>query len=320
MYKKINKPIQFNNCIVFIRNKSGDVILISPIKKIMYKINKKNKIKNLLINGKVFGLDYKSNWKRSYMTPDLSFHDINLFNPNIEIKNFLKFENNNKFSGKSQISYAQDKLEYNILFDNDKIIVSSPSNEKINFNMNSKMQLKPFYFEGELTIKNKKVEKIIDNILLKLLLYDESYLGNFEGLFKIKFDDLNNKLIKSGEIDFIVNEKKIIVNEAKFKLDKIGYIHTNMSFFEDKGDIKFKSKNILHIENHIEFAKSFQVGSKKIKNVKQVNFDLIKNYGQTDFLIKNIKINNKENQDKANKIFIVKNIQNLRSHIREIID
>ena len=186
--------------------------------------------------------------------------------------------------------------------------------------MNSKMQLKPFYFEGELTIKNKKVEKIIDNILLKLLLYDESYLGNFEGLFKIKFDDLNNKLIKSGEIDFIVNEKKIIVNEAKFKLDKIGYIHTNMSFFEDKGDIKFKSKNILHIENHIEFAKSFQVGSKKIKNVKQVNFDLIKNYGQTDFLIKNIKINNKENQDKANKIFIVKNIQNLRSHIREIID
>ena len=320
LYKKINKPIQFNNCIVFIRNKSDDVILISPIKKIMYKINKKNKIKTLLINGKVFGLDYKSNWKRSYMTPDLSFHDINLFNPNIEIKNFLKFENNNKFSGKSQISYAQDKLEYNILFDNDKIIVSSPSNEKINFNMNSKMQLKPFYFEGELTIKNKKVEKIIDNILLKLLLYDESYLGNFEGLFKIKFDDLNNKLIKSGEIDFIVNEKKIIVNEAKFKLDKIGYIHTNMSFFEDKGDIKFKSKNILHIENHIEFAKSFQVGSKKIKNVKQVNFDLIKNYGQRDFLIKNIKINNKENQDKANKIFIVKNIQNLRSHIREIID
>ena len=32
---------------------------------------------------------------------------------------------------------------------------------------------------------------------------------NLNGVFKIKFDDLNNKLIKKGEIDFIINEKKL---------------------------------------------------------------------------------------------------------------
>ena len=44
-----------------------------------------------------------------------------------------------------------------------KINISSPNKENTNFNLNSKIQLKPFYFDGELIIKNKKIENIIDN-------------------------------------------------------------------------------------------------------------------------------------------------------------
>ena len=35
-----------NNCKIFIRNKNKDVILISPLKKINYRINSKSKVKN----------------------------------------------------------------------------------------------------------------------------------------------------------------------------------------------------------------------------------------------------------------------------------
>ena len=62
--------------------------------------------------------------------------------------------------------------------------------------------------------------------------------------------------------------------------------------------LKFISKNQLNIENHIEFAKIFQIGSKKIKNIKQIYFDLEKNIGETDFIIKNVKINNIEKNQK----------------------
>ena len=75
----------------------------------------------------------------------------------------------------------------------------------------------------------------------------------------------------------------------------------------------------MNIENHIEFAKIFQIGSNKVKNIKIINFDIIKNYEETDFLITNVKINNEENVQKEEEIFVVKNIQNLRSYIREII-
>ena len=320
LYQNINKPIILKNCKIFLKNKKDEVVLISPTKKISYKINNKTKIKNFVIDGEIFGLTFKSDWKRSYLKPNTILHNINIFNPNIEIKNIVNFDNKHKFTAKSEIAYFQDKLNYKINFDKNKINISSPNKEKTNFNLESKIQLKPFYFEGDFTIKNKKVENIVDNILLNLLFYDENFLGNLNGILKIKFKQLKNKLIKNGETEFVINEKKIILRKAIFDLDKIGKINTNISFIEDKGEIKFISKNQLNIDNHIEFAKIFQLGSKKVKNIKQINFDLEKNVGEVDFIIKNVKINNIENNQKSDEIYLINNIHNLRSYLRKVLN
>ena len=320
LYLKINKPIIFNNCKIFLKNKKNEVILISPTKKISYKINNKTKIKNFTIIGEVFGLNFKSSWKRSYLSPKTSTHDISIINPKIEIKNIFRFENSKIFNIQSQINYIQEKMEYNLEYRNSKITVFSPNKEKNNFNVNSQINLNPFYFEGELQIKNKKLENIIDILLLNLLLYDKSYFGNLNGLLKIKFNQLKNKLINEGELSFLISEKILKLNRTKFNLDKIGYINSNISFVENNGDMKFLSENQLHIENHIEFAKVFQVSSKKVKNIKIIYFDIEKAFGDTDFTISNVKINDSKNLEKSDDIFIVTNIQNLRSHIRKVID
>ena len=320
LYYNINKPITFNNCKIFVRNKKNEVILISPIKNISYKINNKNKIKNLTINGKIFGLNYKSEWKRKYDTPKLSFHIVNIFNPNIEFKNKFESIDRKKFNIYSNIAYVQDKMEYNIQFQNGIIDISSPNKNKTNFNIKSRIQLNPFYFNGSLTIKNKKIDNLIDNILFNLMAHNEDYLGNFNGELNIKFEKLNNKLIKKGEINFNIIEKKTDLEKARFVLDKIGFIKSNLGFEADNGFIKFISKNELNIENYIEFAKVFQISTKKIKNINKIYFDLERNIGQKEFILSNIKINNIENSEKSNEVFLVKNIQNLRSHIRKVID
>ena len=318
LYQKINKPIIFNNCKIFINSKEKEVILISPIKKISYSINNKSKIKNFDIEGKIFGLNFKSQWKRSYDIPNQSVHSINIFNPNIEIKNIFQFKENEKFKAYTKIIYEQDKLEHDLEFNKNKIQITSKNKNDANFNIDGNIQLKPFYFDGGVVIKNKKVENIIDNFLINLLMYDKNYLGNLSGVFEVKLKKLNNKLIKSGELQIDINERVLNLKKAKFQLGKIGNIESNISFIEDQGEIRFLSENYLNIENHIEFAKVFQIGTKKIKNIKQVYFDLDKNVGETDFILKNIKINNLETQNSEE--FLVKNIQNLRSFIRKVID
>ncbi len=319
LYEKINKKIVLINCKLFIRNSNGEVILISPMKKVNYNIYNKTKIKNFIIEGKIFGLSFFSDWKRSYQTPNISTHNINLFNPPIEIKNIFEFEKNN-FSVQMEVDYLQDKLLYKINFYDDKIYISSPNKKNTNFNIDSVIQLKPFYSDIELTIKKKKVENIIDNILLNLLAYDKNFLGNINGNLKIKFRDLDNRLIKNGQIDFFVNEKVINLEKANFKLDKIGEINTKISFIEKQDEKIFLSKNHLKIKNHIEFAKTFQIGSKKIKNIKDIFFDLEKNIGENDFIISNVIISNLKKNEKSEEKFVVKNIQNLRAIVRKLID
>ena len=320
LYQKINKPIILKECKLFLRNKNKEVILISPIKKILYKINAKSKNKIFLYEGNLFGLNFKSEWKRNYETPNLSYHIINIVNPNIEIKNKFKYEKIKKFSAHAQILYSQDKLNYNILFDNNIIKINSPDKKNINFNINGNIQLEPFYFDGELAIKNKKIEDISENLLLNLISYDENLIGNFNGNLKIKFNELDNKLIKNGEIDISVNEKKINIKRINFNLDKIGVLDSEIGFMENLGEKVIVSKNVLNIKNHIEFAKAFQIGSKKIKKIKKIYFDLEKVIGSDEFILKNIGFNNFESKKTSQEIFIVKNIQNLRSHIRKVID
>ena len=321
LYQTINKPIFFSNCKIFIKNKDNEVIIISPVSKINYRINNKTKIKSFFIEGKLFGFNFKSDWKRNYDLPKKSSHLINLVNPSIEIKNFFEFEGSKKFNGNTQISYAQDKLEYNLDFKNNKLKIKSPLNKNINFNISADILFEPFYFEGVLNIKNKKVENIIDNFILKILSYDENYLGNINGDLKIKFNDLNNKLIKNGEIDININEKKIIMKKINFELDKIGEINSRINFITNQGQTKFFSKNHLIIKDHIEFAKVFQIGSKNTKNIKNIYFNLEKSIGETDFMVSNVRINNPEKKNnKSEEIYLVKNIQNLRSFIRNFIN
>ena len=320
LYKKVNNPIILKNSKIFIKNEKDEVILISPVRKITYKINDEIKNKIFFIDGKLFGLDFKSNWTRSYKKPLISSHNIRLLNPKIEINNIFKYEEKNKFNIKSYINYARDKLEYNIDFNNYKIEVNSPYKKNINFNVDGNIDLKPFYFDISFNIKNKKIDKIIDKFLLNLILYNKNYIGNLNGIFKVKFNDLNNKLINQGEIDFVINEKKILMKNASFNVKNIGVLNSKLKFIKSKDEVKFKSNNKLEISNHIEFAKVFQVASKKAKKIDQINFDLEKSINDTEFIISNVKINNLHNTEKSNLNFPIKNIQNLRASIRKIID
>ena len=182
------------------------------------------------------------------------------------------------------------------------------------------MQLSPFFFNTELTISEKKVETIIDNILVNLLLYNEKYLGNISGNLKLKFKNLDNKIIENGEINFEVNEKKIELIDSFFILNKIGDLETNMSIKDKKGDLIFSSTNILYLKNHSGFSKIFQIGKNKVNHINKIYFDLERKLGEDSFIIKNVRLNNSKSTKNIDKNYIIKNIQNLRSSFRKVIN
>ncbi len=320
LFDKINKPIILKNCKFFLKNKNDEVILISPIKKVIYKINSKSKNKVFFVDGKIFGFDFKSNWSRNYSSPNFTYHNVNLSNPNLEIQNIYNSKNAKNFNINTRIQYPQEKLEYNLNFKNNIINITSPDEDNINFKINSYIQLSPFFSNSELIISDKKIDTIIDNVLLHLLLYNEKYMGNLSGYLKLKFNKLDNKIVKNGEINFELNEKKVKLLNSFFILDGIGDLETNMNIIDKDGDLIFASSNILYLKNHSGFSKIFQIGKKKVKHINKIYFDLERKLGEDDFIIKNVKLNDTNSTKNLEKEYIIKNIQNLRTSFKKIIN
>ena len=320
LFDKINKPIILKNCKFFLKNKNDEVILISPIKKVIYKINSKSKNKVFFVDGKIFGFDFKSNWSRNYSSPNFTYHNVNLSNPNLEIQNIYNSKNAKNFNINTRIQYPQEKLEYNLNFKNNIINITSPDEDNINFKINSYIQLSPFFSNSELIISDKKIDTIIDNVLLHLLLYNEKYMGNLSGYLKLKFNKLDNKIVKNGEINFELNEKKVKLLNSFFILNGIGDLETNMNIIDKDGDLIFASSNILYLKNHSGFSKIFQIGKKKVKHINKIYFDLERKLGEDDFIIKNVKLNDTNSTKNLEKEYIIKNIQNLRTSFKKIIN
>jgi len=317
LYNKINKKIIIKKSKFFYLDKDNNTILISPINKLFFLINKKDNFKKLKIKGNIFDIDYKSLWKRYYETPNKSQTEIKFRNPNILVENFIAFENKSKFSGKSSINFLNEIIHVNYFVDVDKIRVESPDlNQKIKISSN--IELNPFYFESNITFIEKKLKFLIDDFLYFLLHANPEFLGNLNGSLIINLENVNNELISKGKINLLINEKSIKLKKTSFKIAG-GLINSKISYNEEKGDLIFTSKNVFEIKNKKEFAKKFQINLKKIKNTDSIFFSLKKNIDTGKISISKIQINNINNKKEFNDVYTVNNIQELKILLKRIL-
>ena len=208
LYKKINDPIIIKNSKFFLMNDENEVIIISPIKTINYKINEKLREKKLIINGNIFDINFEYFWKKNYLTPNLIESRLNTISPNIQIENFLDVQNPLILNGSTDIKILKDKLNLSYSYLDEEIYISSKNKKNSTLFLNSQIKLDPFYSDSEFIISNKSINAIIDNFLIFFFNYDKNYLGNLNGKFRLSFKNIKNTLIKNGQFNFSINEKK----------------------------------------------------------------------------------------------------------------
>ena len=318
LYYKINKPIHIKKSKFFLLDKNKNTILISPLKKIDYLINKKNNSKQLKINGNIFDVNYSSFWKRNYDNPNETLNEIHLKNPNLNIKNSFSFKNSEDFSGKSSINFLNEDIVIKYQLKNNEIFINSPnSNQKIK--LNSRIELDPFFFDAKIEIDDKDINFFINNLLSIIFNSSEDYLGNINGNVHLEISNLKNSIINKGNINFSIEEKVIKLEKSLFEIQGIGKIKSEFRYYINNGDLIFTSENIFEIENRKEFSRKFQISSKNLKNVKKIYFNLEKNVDSGEISISNIYINKVDKQNFSEKIYLIQNIQKLKALIRDIL-
>ena len=318
LYYKINKPVYIKKSNFFLIDENKQTILISQLKKIKYLIDIKNNSKQFKIDGNIFDVDYLSLWKRNYDNPNETFNEINIKNPNIDIKNLFLLEGAKKFSGKSIINFLNEKIIINYKFQDNKILVDTP-NENQNIEFVSKIELDPFFFESKINIYNKDINFFIDYLLSYIFNSEEQYLGNMNGNVSLEISNLKNSLINNGVINFSIKDKSIKLKKSQFKVQDIGNIDSQFWYYVNNGDLIFISENMFELKNKKEFSRKFQVSSKKLKDVNKIYFNLEKNLDNGEISISQVYINKIDKEKFSEKIFIIKNIQLLKAFIRDIL-
>ena len=319
LYYKINKPIYINKSKFFLIDKNNKTILISPIKKISYLINKNANSKELKIKGNIFDINYNSFWKRSYDDPKNSTAEVKFKNPNLFIKNFFSYKDKSNFSGKSSIKFLNEDILINYLKKDEKIFIYSPNeikNQKIK--LNSKIELDPFFAEVKTEINNVDTNFLVDN-LLYMILNSKQFLGNINGKLNLHVYNLKNSIVNDGKVDFSIKEKKIKLEKSIFEIKGIGKIKSDFRYYEDEGDLIFATENVFEIENKKEFSRKFQLTSKGVKNLNKIYFDLEKNIDNNEISVSNIYLNTIDKKNYSEKFYIIKNLQVLKSLIRKLI-
>ncbi len=318
LYYKINKPVYIKKSNFFLIDENKQTIFISQLKKIKYLIDIKNNTKKFNINGNIFDVDFLSLWKRNYDNPKETFNQINIKNPDLDIKNLFFLEGNKKFSGKSTINFLNEKIIINYKFRDNKILVDSP-NENQNIKFISKIELDPFFFESKINIDNKDINFFIDYLFSYIFNSEEQYLGNMNGNVSLEISNLKNSLIDNGVINFLIKDKSIKLKKSQFEVQDIGNIESEFWYYVNNGDLIFISENMFELKNRKEFSRKFQISPKMLKNINKIYFNLEKNIDNGEISISQVYINKIDKENFSEKIFIIKNIQLLKAFIRDIL-
>ena len=322
--KSIIKPIEITNSNFFYKNKSGEVVTISPVKKLDYFIDFRSKEKELKIKGKLFDTDYKFNWNKNYLNPEKINLSLLFRNPNIQISNKITLKYKQKYNvGNLKISMLGKNTSFQYTKKDSSINFKNLKDNSSDFILNGNIDLKPFDFNISLLIKDSTLDFIIDNLYLKYYDFRNSIKNNFTGKLNIELEGVKNNFIQNGSFVIDFQDSKINIIKNYFKIKKIGTIHVeDARFFENNNNLLFKSKIIFNINDQDEFYRKFSIPRKNRINLNKIVMQLEKEVDNENYWISNILFNKEQNNNENNELeledkFMFSNIQQLRKFIQE---
>ena len=315
-----SKPFYIKKSKVFVIDENDETLIISPIEKINFTTSKQDDFKKLNIKGNLFDLNFKSLWKKKYVSQKNSQIEIDFNEPNILIKNQLNYNNNSNFNGLTSINFLNQKIEIDYNVKNNQITLKSDNNN--NIQIDTKIELSPFNLNSFITLNKQNLNFLVDELIFSILNLNSNLIGNLNGDIKFLFTNIEHELIRNGNINLNISQKTLNVSEVLFNVGKIGPIKTDIKYIEENGDIIFQSTNSLFIKNKKEFAKKFQLKLDKIKDINVIHFKIEKNISSGLISIFDIKINQTGDDVKNNvkSRYNIRNSQELKSLVKNIIN
>ncbi len=253
--KNIVNNLLIKNSTFFFKDKKDEVILISKIRNLEYKIDLNNYKKIFNVYGNVFDADYELNYLIDYSTPDTQNFRIEFKNPNLLVENELK-ENisplANQQLGNLKFVFLNQKNILNYKIEDNNINFSNINTKNSNFDLNGLVNFSPFYFDLVLDIKKIELTSI-EKIFYYIYKNQNSAFENLSGVAKINFNQIDNKIVNKGEVDLHFQDSKINLKNKNFFINNFAEISVNEYEYLDNSEQVIQMKIEVDIKNLEKF-------------------------------------------------------------------
>ena len=325
MHSNIHKPIFIKNSNFFLKNQKNEILSISKNKNFDYFINNKSKEKKIHIDGNLFGTNFKFNWSKNYIEFGNTKSKLTFNNPNIEISNTFKknFIDENTL-GNSKITFLNNVTNLNYKFDKNNVefldnTTKQNKSLKNKVNLLGNIDLTPFFFDLNITLANLKLENILQIIFFNINRLDNKVHPNFNGNFKLKLNNLSNKLLENLYFNIIFSEGKINFKDTKIDFKNIGTIYFYNIKTSEKDDQLYLTTNAkIQIDNRKQFFQRFQITKKNRYLVNDIYLNLEINLDDNKYYLSNFHFDNYNDEEEFNLIYNeISNFQKLTLIVRE---
>ena len=314
-----NKHIEINNSNIFLKNDSAEVISIVKLSKAHLFFDSKKFLNLFNLKGEVFKIPFNFNFKKNFDL--LKNEEINIDAKSLKLKIFNESgkEKNKIANGKNIISTFNSKFstKYKII---DDIIVFESDNSRIN---NSKIyysgefSINPFNLESTINLGNYKISKLLslNDILIDFmktkLLYNDNISANVS---LIATSTSKNEIFQYAKINFDFSNGKINLDNTKLINKKIGFIELeNSNLFIKDDNLILNADILININSSDELFSTLQTSKKSRKLIKNFLINLDYNFLTKQINFNNVKIDNKEVNDKLLRIIDGLNDNNINN-------
>lgn len=314
--KNIVKKILIKKSTIFFKNEKNDIILLSKIQLLNYRIDFQNNKKIFEINGNLFDSNYEFKYSIDYKNPDIQNVKLELKNPNIIFENKLIEDFNSStldqegilniefLSNRNTIKYKVKKNELNLLRTDTK---------NSNFDLIGSIYFKPFHFNLLVDLKEINLLKL-ENIFYNIYKNKKLKLNNLSGQLQLNFSNIDNKVLKKGTINLNIENSDLIIKKDIFNLSDFANLEIiDYEYLDNSGQI-LQMKVKINIRNREKFNRFlFNFRKNKINHDNLYFIYQFDNESRTNLISK---ISNKEFLS-GTELYKFNNLQQLKVLLKD---
>ena len=301
-FKKGDLIIKNSN--VFYKHSDDEVLFMSKIFKMKYYYESKE-LKNIFYSeNEIFNIPFSI---ETFLSQDKNkiFSLINLNLMKLKIENELSFENDKKI-GKSEVVLNKSKkiLEYKIEKNSFNFNIFDKI-DKPNFNYKGNINFKPFFanLDGYSDQINLNYFFSSNGIILQLLKTEIFNNKNIDFKLNINAENVkNNTNFKNINLNSKIQEGLIDTDKTKFEWKNfVEFELLESLIFVRDGELVLDGKLKINVINYDEVYKYLLTPKNYRNKIKKIDLNFTYNFDQKLAELKDIKIDNKINQN-VNKI------------------